>query len=330
MALIPGLVSAGSGLVGGLVDLFSGQSAERQRQQADAETIKALQNMARLDPEDYVADYQDINLADLEFAEAPTEESIQLGDTAMAGIQLDPSYKQAQMEALAALQRRGEQGLTLEEEAARNEIVGAAGIANRGAQEAIMQQAARQGRLSGGDALAAQLATAGQSYDSAARQAAELAASRENRALQAALGAGEFAGNVRSQEFGEQSDVARAKDAIASFNARMKEGQQQRNVDRQYGAAQQKAAGRTQAKLQNLAQRNTQADQQVQGRIGSNAQQRQMQASIADVKSGAGQRAADRTAAQGASIGNMISGLGSTAADLYTDYNKKKKDDEEI
>lgn len=297
------------GLIGGAVDFFTGRSAEADRKKAEEIRRKAIENRLLAGVEDYVVDYEELDPDQYMYLDPEQEEYIELGDTALAGIQLDPAFKQAQMEALASLKRRGEQGLTLEEEAARGDIMNAAGVANRGAQEAILQQAARQGRLEGGDTLAAQLASAGQTYDQASREAMDLAAARENRALQAVLSSGDLAGKLRSQEYGEQSDAARARDLINKFNVNTQLGQQQRNVQRSNEAQQYEANLRNRAYGSNVDTRNLQEAQRTQGGLNVLADINKKKEDIANAEANRLSAEATRTQAQGQAAGGFITDL---------------------
>lgn len=310
-SIIPGVGSLAGGVLGGIAGFFGGNKQKKLEEEALRRYNKTLLE-SQLTPEDYISAYEELNPEDLQFYDPKLEQSIQLGDTAMAGITLDPAFKQAQMEALASLSRRGQEGLTLSEEAARDELVGAANVANKGAQGAIMQQAARQGRLNAGDTLAAQLSAAGGTYGRAAQEAADLAKQRDERAMQAILNSGQFASNLRSQEYGEKSDVAKARDIINQYNANLASGTQQRNVAAQTLAAQNKSNLQNQATIGNLGLRNLKADQLVKGKQAVQQDTR----NIAKSQYGGSMNQAQYAGQQGENIGNMITKVGTGVGNL--------------
>ncbi len=338
-SVVPGLGTAVGGVLGGIAGgitgLFGANKQKQLEQEALANYIKSLEEQNVLSAEDYVADYEQLDPELLDFYDPVEEQAIQMGDTARAGITLDPAFKQAQMDALGALTRRGEEGLTLEEEAARNEIVNSAGVANRGAQDAIMQQAARQGRLSGGDMLNAQMNAAGGAYDRASREASDLAVQRDNRALQAVLGGGEFATSLRNQDYGEQSDTANARDTIAQFNANLSSGANQRNVAATNQAGETQASALRDVTKGNLGIRNTQADQLVQGKVSSTAAQNAKAMDIANAQRGGANKSAAQAGQAGQNIGKMIGGLTTeknlgAIGSLFGGNDIKAKENEEL
>lgn len=253
------------GALGGIADGDPNKKAKQAQMDALKRQEQAYLNQIFLNPEDYVVDYEKVNADELAYYRPELEVAEQLGDTELAKIQLDPAYKQAQMQALARLNQRAEQGLTVEEEAARNNIMRNLEASNRGAQEAVVQSMARRGQLGSGTELAARMGASQGEYSEAARQAENLISERNKRALQAALESGNLAGNLRQQEYGEKTDLAKARDAMAEFNLRQRAGVQQRNVGEKNVAGKSAADLRNDAYYKNLGMTNTQAQQRVAG-----------------------------------------------------------------
>jgi hypothetical protein len=144
----------------------------------------------------------------------------QLGPSAMESLQTDPNLRSAQISALDRLQQIGDEGGMLlsdkanlnridqqvaREAASRNQGITddmqARGVGGSGA-EFAMRQAANQ-------ATDQRLADTGM----------DVAAQAQQRALDAIMQRGQMAGQVRGQDFGEQSQVAQAKDLISRYNA---------------------------------------------------------------------------------------------------------------
>lgn len=148
------------------------------------------------------------------------EEAIKLGDSNMLGVATDPNSRAAQMQALNKLREISDAGgMSLEDQAVLQKTMGNIESANRGRREAILQDAQQRGGYGSGTALAAQL-MAGQEAAQQANQAGlQSAGSAQARALQAIQAAGTLGGQINTQDFNQQSEKARAQDAINQWNA---------------------------------------------------------------------------------------------------------------
>lgn len=159
------------------------------------------------------------------------EEAVQLGETSMAGITTDPSYREAQLKALGKLQQIGDEGgMLLEDRANLERTMGGIAAKQRGAREAILQDARQRGGYGSGTALAAQLMAQQQGSQDARLEGLNTAAQAQSRALQAIQGAGKLGTELRGQEFGEKERIAKAKDVIAQWNAANRQDVNQRNT----------------------------------------------------------------------------------------------------
>lgn len=153
-------------------------------------------------------EYEELNPADL----------AQLGPSAMDGVSTDPALRAAQQKALKRLQEVGDKGYTIEEEAAMNRIQRQNSQADRGRREAILQNMQARGMADSGATLAAQLQSAQAANENDSQQSQDVAAMAQRRALQAMAQSGQMAGQMRGQEFDEQSRIAAARDAVNQFN----------------------------------------------------------------------------------------------------------------
>jgi polyhydroxyalkanoate synthesis regulator phasin len=160
--------------------------------------------------------YELVNNGDMtpEQAKAVMQQQSELG-----GITLDPKLKQAQMEALTQLQDIGQnKGLTDMDRAQLAQIQGEEAAQSRGAREAILQNAQARGMGGSGLEMLSQMKN---QQDSATRQSGrdtQVAGMAQQRALQAIQGAGQLGGQIGAQDFGQQAQIAAAKDAINQFN----------------------------------------------------------------------------------------------------------------
>ena len=154
----------------------------------------------------------------------------QLGPSAMEGIQGDPALRQAQLLALKKLQDVGNSdGMDAESRQALEQARQEAMRQNQADQQAILSGAAARGMRGSGMAMSAQLQAQQGSADRNALGNINAAGDARRRALQALAQSGQMAGDVRTQDFGEEAAKAKAADAIAAWNANTRQGVQSEN-----------------------------------------------------------------------------------------------------
>lgn len=180
------------------------------------------------------------------------EQEILAGSSQMEAFQEDPSLKRAQLGALAALQQRGQVGMTPEERAAAQGVISEADASAKARRDAILQQ--MQARGQGGQG--AELAMMMQAEQDARRQAFEqsqgLSANASQRALQAIAQGGQLSGQMRGADLQAAEARSRAMDAMKQFDIQNRMGVQQRNV-----------AGRQRAQEMNLSEAQRIADENI-------------------------------------------------------------------
>jgi hypothetical protein len=144
----------------------------------------------------------------------------EVGPTAFDQISEDPELRKRQIEALTRYSDWAKGGLTDTDIAAldvANRRVAQQEAASRGAAEASMRA---RGVAPGG---AGQLAAAQMARAAAAQRMSDQGVNVMQNMQQRQIGAtgqmGSMAGNVRAQDYGVSSDRARARDAVAAFNA---------------------------------------------------------------------------------------------------------------
>ena len=151
-------------------------------------------------------------------------------DTELAKIQEDPRLRDAQMESLSQLQQRGQEGYTAQEKAQMESQMGDALTRQRGANMAQDSEMARRGIGGSGIDLARQMARQQGGIQAANQTGLNIAAQGQNRALQSYMAAGNLGGQIRSQDWGQKSQVANAQDAINKFNTANQMSGQQFNI----------------------------------------------------------------------------------------------------
>lgn len=198
------------------------------------------------------------------------ETAVTLGPSAMEGVSTDPALKQAQLKALQKLQGISDAGGMDAQFLADNARLETDVNTNLQAQQgAIMQNLATRGMSGGGNELVARQMAVQQAANRQAQAGMDLKAQAERRALEALMGSGQMAGQMQAQDFGQQSHVAQAKDAIDRFNvqnqqqvisnnANIKNNAQLFNANNAQNTANQNTNLRNQQQLHNndLAQRN--------------------------------------------------------------------------
>lgn len=231
-------------------------------------------------------------------------EALELGPSAMEDIGVDEQLKLEQLKALAGIGDIAEGGLTEADLAASRQIRRDVGQADQARQQQVLMEMAQRGVLGSGGELAARLGAGQQATERQAAASDELIRQAQARSLQALGQQGNLAGQIRGQEFGEQSDIARARDVIGQFNVRNRQDVLGRNVGERNIAQQQNLQGAQEqanraAEIKNIEQmRNKQLPAQrygweadiMQGRIGAEQQQaQQRQQAHRDTAAGIGQ-----------------------------------------
>lgn len=181
------------------------------------------------------------------------EQHINQTASQMANVQGSSQAQGAQMQALQALQQRGQTGLTPEDRAALNQVRQQTATDTQAKQQQIMQDFAARGQGGSGASLIAALQGAQSGANAESQAGDRLSAMASQNALQAIGQAGTLGGQIQQQQFGEQAQKAQAQDVINQFNTQNQIGQQARNVQAQNAAQQSNLAN-----AQNLSNANTQ------------------------------------------------------------------------
>lgn len=308
------LVGGASNLLGGVM---GGRSAKKAAK-AQAEAAARIQAM-----------YDKINIPTIEEQAVQLEEGQVLGEynplleqllnlqpSAMEGVSTSPEYKDLQLQALRKMAGVSEDGLDEGDEAAFREAQRAVANEAQAQQAAILNNMAQRGTLGSGMELAARLQGAQDSANRLSSAGDKLTQDARARALQALSQTGSMASNLRSQDFGEQEKIARARDAISQFNVQNQQQLQGRNVSEQNRAQ----LANLQAK-QAMADANRQMRNQEQQYNKQLLQQRyQNELSKVGGQAGAAQGVGQAQAGINNANAQMWSGIGSTIGNVATAY----------
>jgi hypothetical protein len=195
--------------------LTGGDAGKSEMKQANA---LLQQNIARLEAIGIPSvDAQKIALQNPELV--GLLEAEQIAESGFEGISTDPRLRQAQMAALEEMSGLAQTGLGTADRSAFNELRRNAAAEAQAQQKGILAQQAARGMLDSGQTLAAQL-QAGQSQANRMSQEGDRLAANAAEARRAALmQQANMSSGIRTQDYGQASDAARAKDLIAQFNA---------------------------------------------------------------------------------------------------------------
>lgn len=255
--LIPAGVAVGSAIMGGDKAKEAKKAAERQRQQAmqafssiNIPTLEEMQTGLYL-PEE-VGQFSPEMLKALEMPESE-----------MGELTADAQLKAIQEQYLSDLEDRTEGGLSESDMATIRDIRRQVEGADQARQEAILQEMAQRGVLGSGMELAARKASQQEATDRMSRAGDELAQQESEAAFRALQELGGAASQIRSQEFGEESAAAQARDRAAMIASQ----NQQRVADQNVGMG-------NQAQMANLAYQRQLAETKRQEQLRRDAVQR--------------------------------------------------------
>lgn len=317
--LVGGATTIGSGLMG------ADQAKQGQRAAKEA-AMRALAEYAGISIPTIAEQSLILQNPDLVGLYNPDQEQLfNLANSSMEGISTDPLLEQQQMQSLGLLGEVAQGGLTEGDKAASRDIQREVGQNAEARRQAILQNMAQRGTLGSGMELAAQLQGQQQAADMQAKASDALQQQAQARALQAMTQSGNMAGQIRSQQFGEKSDVARAQDAIKQFNTANQQNVSSRNTQEQNRAQQSNLAAKQaqeNARAQ-LANQQQQYNKQLLQQQFNN--QMQLGQSRANAHMGVGS-AAQAAANQNAQIiGGVGSGIANIAGSYFAGQAQQKK-----
>lgn len=301
----------------GIIALAAGSAASGI---AGAAANMSAQDRAKLLQDQGVQQWLSVNIPDPaqqklalnQFVQAGTiapslQTAVKQADSQLQSIKTNPALQNTRLRALSSLEQQGYGGEQVQDTAAREKALIDSGAAARGQQQQILGSLARRGQLGTGLELTGRLDAAQGNANNLASNALDIEAARRNRALQAVQGAGNLAGDIQNQQFGQQAQQASAQDAINRFNAANAQGVNAANAQ-----ASQAANLYNLQNAQNVANQNTQT-QNYQQEYNSKLLQQQFanQAAKAAGLTGQYNNQANTAIQSGQNLGNMFGGISS-------------------
>ena len=248
MAIIAAGIMGGAAVAGSIYGAVSAsKTAKKQEALAREMMLKQEQEAARLEKfiptiESGMLTYRPIESQGTYTPEQ--ERAVSLGSSELANVSTDPRLRSAQMQALEQLASMGQTPFTEAEQAQLNQVRRQSAGDEQARQSAILQEMATRGVGGSGAELAARLSSSQAAAERQSTENDQLAIMAQNRMLQALSQSGSLGGQIREQDYGEQSAAAQAADRIAQFNALQTADVQQRNI-----------GGLNLAQAQNLAEK---------------------------------------------------------------------------
>lgn len=153
-------------------------------------------------------------------ANFPKLEAEQLGQSAEGGVTTDPALRSAQMNALNKMKDIEDSGgLTLADMAAQKKTTDMANRSASAMHQKVLEGMARRGVGGSGAELVANLQANQDSAERANEAGMASAASAQKRYYDSIMGRAKMAGDLRGQDFDQNSRTARAKDLREQYNA---------------------------------------------------------------------------------------------------------------
>jgi len=232
-------IMGGAAVVGTGAQLYLGSKARKEQQaafdnamaQQQAQIAQAIKDLEAVG----IPSIEAQQIAITQFAPelVGLEEYQALGPSAMEKITPDQALAGKQRLALERLSQISEEGITPIEKAQLDTMLSQVSAEEQAREKAIQRSMAERGMAGSGQELVARLLSSQSAAQRGAEGTRNLAATTYQRALDALSQSGQMAGQLRGQEFQEQSTKASAADVIARFNAEQRAEIAKRNLERQ-------------------------------------------------------------------------------------------------
>lgn len=232
-SIVPGIGTAIGGVVGGIGGLLGGllgggDEDEEAAKALQAEALDQIRNLSLPDIEKLKLQLEQLQAQGQITPEM--QETILQQTSGMENVSTDPRLKDAQMSALTKMQSIGQDGLSAQDRLRVNDVRRNTAQDQQAADAAIMQSMNARGAGGSGVELAQRLISGQGQANRASQQGDSIAAMANQQALEAIMKSGQLGGDMRTQDFSEQSRKAEAQDAINRFNAANRQGVSNANV----------------------------------------------------------------------------------------------------
>lgn len=182
----------------------------------------------------------------------------QLQDTKLGDIQTDSRLKENQMKALEGLSQRADEGLTVEDKYAMEQMLGDVSNQEKSQRADIEQDMMRKGQDVSGLSIMSKLQNSQSSSNNARDKAMQMALGASQSKQQALANLAQQSGQMEQADYNKQANLASARDAIMKSNAMNKQNVNATNLGARQSVANQEAnIANQQAQVANqIAQQN--------------------------------------------------------------------------
>lgn len=229
MPITAGAIAGGAGLVSSLI---GSHAASDQTDAANAARQKALQQWLSVNVPDPAQQAIELQKYKVTGQLSPQlEQAFQQSQTGLKDLSIDPTSREAEVQALTQMQNIGSQGgMDAQARQMQAQAINAANANEQGQRGAIEQNFAARGVGGTGAELAAELQASQGDANQAAASGLSASASAEQRALQAMASAGNMGATLNNQDYGQAAKAAEAQDAINRFNTQTQQSTSNANV----------------------------------------------------------------------------------------------------
>lgn len=310
---------AAAATVGGA--LIGGSQAQAQRDAANNARNAALEQYANINLPSLEA--QQLNLQDYQNAGTMTpemEQLMQMGPTSMEGISLDPQTRAMQMQALEQMSGMASGQIQPGDVAGFEIAKRDAAAYDQAKQGQILQEMQQRGQGGSGAELLARLKSTQSSADRLNQADLEQAKQMQQARIAALQSQSNMASGIRSQDYGQESDLARARDAINQFNVQNSQNVEGRNTTNKNSAQQMNLQNSQNTANMNVENKNK---QQIANK-GLLQQQYNNQLNLANAKAGQYGQQANSQDQQAGQTAGMWAGIGQGVGTAINAYTNKK------
>lgn len=231
-------------------------------------------------------------------------------------IKEDTELREAQKQALSAMQQRAKVGLSAEDRAALNQVRSEVQRDAEAKRQQVLQQMQARGMGGSGAALVAQLQAGQDAQNLASQQSDQVMAQAQQRALQALGQSSDMASQVRGQDFNVNQARAQALDERNRFLQENSIARQRQNVQTLNEAQRANLAEQQRIAEANITRQREEQLRQTQEKGNLYDRSLDYGQSKANALNGLASAAGQRAANTAASYGQMGTGLGTAAGAL--------------
>lgn len=214
---IDDLISGGAGILGGALGGIFGNGDAQKAKELQQQALDKINGLNAPNIEDLKLQLEQLRSQGQLTPEM--EDTINQQASELENIKSDPRLKDAQMSALQKLQQTGQEGISAQDRMRINDVRRSTEQDAHSRDEAILQNMAARGAAGSGSELAQRLISSQSQADRAGQQGDNIAAQANQQALDAIMKSGQLGGDIRNQDFSQQSQIANAQDVVNRFNA---------------------------------------------------------------------------------------------------------------